>query len=593
MSEDKFDDNGELLKAADSNESLDMPTMWGAQTVVQAARDDARGDWFRESRYAMIIHWGLYSEAAGNWKGRNYYTIAEWLMHAAQIPVKDYEQLTTRFNPTEYDARAWVQLVLDAGMKYIVITSKHHDGFAMFKSAASAYNIVDATQFMRDPLRELADACAEKGVKLGFYYSQFQDWHEADAGGNDWDFAEPRDFDKYLREKAMPQIEELLTNYGPVALIWFDTPGTISSEASEELLALVRRLQPDCMVNSRIGNGLGDYVTLGDQEIPLTAPDCLWETIDTHNDTWGYASYDHNWKSPHELISRLVRLLSLGGNYMLNVGPTGKGVIPEESAIILRKVGDWVHRNAESIYGTSRSPLGRQAWGCSTFRPGTLYLHVLDWPKNGTLRVPGAQDLVIGARLLASGEPLPYTNEANHLCITIPALPADHPVTVIALDLAGFPAAMAETLYVHAGLVNELSAPFATLSACQLGKRSWMEKFGDWHHVDTIEEWADESTAAWTFTALTPGQHYLYADYECLADADYSEFEIILGEQRWTFPVIYTGGGIAGRIRMRHVRLGLITIPEAGNYTLILRACTIKGLNAVLFQQLTLEPLDE
>lgn len=567
---------------------LDMPAMWGAQTVQQATTDETRGDWFRESRFALFIHWGLYSEAAGRWQDRNYYTIAEWLMHAAHIPVRDYEQLTARFNPTEFDADAWVRLAQDAGMKYIVITAKHHDGFAMFKSAASSYNVVDATPFHRDPLQELADACRKAGVKLGFYYSQFQDWHEPDAGGNDWDFAEPRDFDKYLREKAMPQITELLTKYGPVALIWFDTPGTISREASQELLDLVRRLQPDCLVNSRIGNSLGDYITLGDQEIPLTAPDCLWETIDTHNDTWAYAWYDHNWKSPHELISRLVRLISLGGNYMLNVGPTGAGIIPEASATILRQVGEWVRRNAESIYGAGHSLLGRQAWGCSTTRPGTLYLHVLDWPRDGILRVPGVQGVVTGARLLLTGEPLACSREDNHLCITIPPLPPDHPATVIALTVQGA-VEKTDTLYLHEGLVNELNAPFAALHYCTLGKRSWMEKFGDWHHTDVIEMWTDGATAQWTFTALTPGQFYVYADYECLPAADYSEFEVTLGQQRWTFPAINTGDA-GERTRLRHVRLGLISLPDAGEYALTLRACAVKGQNGFILQQLTLEP---
>lgn len=568
--------------------AVDMPTLWGAQTVTESRGAAPSGDWFRESRFAMFIHWGLYSEAAGRWQGRTYYGIAEWLMCSARIPVQEYVQLASRFNPTEFDAKAWVCLAQDAGMKYIVITAKHHDGFAMFHSAASPYNVVDATPFRRDPLRELADACQEAGLKLGFYYSQYQDWHEPDAGGNDWDFSEPRDFDKYLREKAMPQIEELLTQYGPVGLIWFDTPGAISLEASQELLDLVRRLQPECLVNSRIGNSLGDYVTLGDQEVPLTAPDCLWETIDTHNDTWAYAWNDHNWKSPHELICRLTRLISLGGNYMLNVGPTGKGVVPEESASILRQVGDWVRRNGESIYGAGRSPLGLQAWGCSTYRPGKLYLHVLDWPQTGILRVPGVQGAVTDVRVLSTGTALACTHEDNHLCISLPPQPPDHPVAVITLTVTGELAAMPEVLYLHEGHVNEVNAPFAELHRCTLGKRSWMEKFGDWHHTDVIEGWTDGATAQWRFTALTPGQYYLYADYECLTDADGSEFEVTVGEQRRSFPVIYTGGGVGGRLRLRHVCQGIVTI-DAGMDMLTLRACQVNGENAVIFEKLTLE----
>ena len=566
------------------------PEMWGA-TRIQPAPESERGAWFQESRFAMFIHWGLYSEAAGIWKDRAYYVIAEWLMFSARIPVREYEQLCARFNPVEFDARAWVRLARDAGMKYIVITAKHHDGFAMFKSSASAYNIVDATPFRRDPLKELAEACREAGLKLGFYYSQYQDWHEPDAAGNSWDFPVPGDFDKYLREKAMPQIGELLTNYGPVALIWFDTPGNISPEASRELFDTVRRLQPDCLVNSRIGNGLGDYVTLGDQEIPLTAPDGRWETIDTHNDTWAFARNDHNWKSARELIGRLTRLVSLGGNYMLNVGPTGRGVIPEASAAILREVGAWLRRNGESVYGAGRSPVGAQAWGCCTMRGDKLYLHVLNWPRNGDLWVPRLGAAVRQARVLATGEAVKSVRTEDHLRLTLPARPPDLPVTVIELTLAAPPPAVAAGAYLHAGQTNEFAAPFAMLQGCRPGRRSWMEKFGDWHHADVIEGWTHGAEARWSFTALQAGRYHVYADYECRTEADYSEFEISVAGQRWTFPAIYTGGGKDLRMRVRRVRLGLVDIP-AGEGQLLLRASEIKNTEGFLLQAMRLESME-
>ncbi len=563
----------------------DMSEMWGETTVSRHSGNAVRGGWFRESRFAMFIHWGLYSEPAGRWQGQSYHGIAEWLMLCARIPVREYEQTAARFNPIEFDAGAWVELARAAGMKYIVITAKHHDGFAMFKSSASPFNIVDATPFKRDPLKELAEACRKGGLKLGFYYSQFQDWHEPDADGNSWDFEPDRDFNKYLREKAMPQIRELLTHYGPVALIWFDTPGSISPEASQELVDTVRQLQPDCLVNSRIGNGLGDYATLGDQEIPLTAPDCLWETVDTHNDAWGYSVLDHNWKSPHELISRLVRLVSLGGNYMLNVGPTGKGAMPAESGRILRQVGAWVQRHAESIYGTTRSPLGLQAWGCATYRLGKLFLHVLNWPRGGELWLP--------LQAKVESLDLPFTHENGRLCITIPELPPESPVTVIELGVSGLIEAASFPHYLQPGLVNKFDAPFAALSHCALGKRSWMERFGDWHHAEVIENWSDGSTAQWSFTALKPGSFYLHATYECRPDADGSEFEMSLGGQRWLFPALNTGGSAGGRVRFRRVRLGLVTIPVAGEYTLAIRGVNVKGRNDFILQTVELEPGDE
>ncbi len=479
----------------------DSPDMWGT-TNLNSTETPERGVWFRESRFAMFIHWGLYSQAAGGWNGRVYHGIAEWLMRNARIPVSDYESLAAQFNPLDFDARAWVRLAKVAGMKYIVITAKHHDGFAMFKSAASAYNIVDATPFGRDPIAELADACREGGLKLGFYYSQFQDWHEPDAGGNDWDFPQPmaaRDFNRYLHAKALPQIRELLSNYGPVGLIWFDTPGTISKEASQALFDFVHHLQPDCLINSRIGNGLGDYATLGDQEVPLTAPTGLWETIDTHNDTWGFSQNDHNWKSARELVGRLTRLVSLGGNYMLNVGPTGKGIIPEASASILREVGNWLQRNGESIYGTQRSPVGQQAWGCSTLRGNKLYLHILHWPDNRELWVPGLRSVAGSAHFLATGKALRMTGEKGHLRLKLPVQPPDHPVTTIEVTLTGAPGAIAPAAHLHPGLVNELGAPFATLTACRCVKKSWMEKFGDWHHTEGIGEWVTGAEARWSF----------------------------------------------------------------------------------------------
>ena len=539
----------------------------------------------------MFIHWGLYSQAGGRWKGKTYYGIAEWIMHLARVPAKEYETLAPRFNPVDFNAIEWVRLAKAAGMKYIVITAKHHEGFAMFRSKVSRFNIVDATPFKRDPLKELAKACRKEGLKLGFYYSQYQDWHEPDAAGNSWDFKQKGDFNKYLHEKAIPQIKELLTNYGPVALIWFDTPGNISREAAQELLDMVRKLQPGCLVNGRLGHGLGDYISLGDQEVPLTAPKRLWETIDTHNDTWAYAWCDHRWKSARELVSRLVRVVGLGGNYALNVGPTGRGVIPAESASILRQVGQWVSRNSESIYGSEPSPLGRQAWGCSTLKSGKLYLHVLNWPSDGELWVPGLKANVKGAYLLTTRRNLKFSRKGGILRIQIPKLAPDSIATVIVLDVAGAIKARGRGKYVYNGLVNEMDAPFAKLVNCRHGKRSWMEKFGDWHHVDVVENWSNGSSARWDVTALKPGMFSLCADYECQPDAEGSELEMSLGETRWSFPVLCTGGGACGRVRIRHETLGTIAIPKAGKYTLSIRGLDVKGESAFLLQKLTLEPV--
>lgn len=547
---------------------------------TSASSSEERGSWYTESKYAMFVHWGLYSDAAARWKGKTYYGISEWIMFQARIPVKEYETLAARFNPVEFDAREWVKIAKDAGMKYIVITAKHHDGFAMFHSKASSFNIVDATPFDRDPLRELADACKEEGLRLGFYYSQYQDWHEPDARGNDWDFPDGEkngDFQKYLRDKAFPQVEELLTNYGDIGLVWFDTPGDMSREDSEKFVNLVRKLQPNALINSRIGNDLGDYRTLGDQEVPLRADPGMWETVDTHNDTWGFAWYDHDWKGPKEIVNRLIRVVSKGGNYMLNVGPTGKGEIVPVAADILREAGRWVHRHAESIYGTGPSPLGELPWGTCTTRPGKLYLHVLEWPRSGKLIVPGISNGTGMAYVLGeSKRSLGVSRLENAVAIDISGVKADGVATVVVLEIEGKPDVDLTQALVN-GLSNELNSPFAIVENCDLEKISWMEKWGDWHHANCVRNWKDESSVVtWDFRVLEPGRWYVEFDYSCDEIVDTSEGVIEIGDMKTTFPLVDTGDrakssrnwGNTIFPRFRTYGIGLVELTSPGDYQL-------------------------
>ena len=311
-----------------------------------------RGAWFREAKYGMMIHWGLYSLLGGEWKGQRMAEIGEWAQARFRIPGAEYRKLCGAFNPVFFDAEEWVKLALDAGMKYMVVTAKHHDGFALFRSRVSAYNVADATPFGRDVIGELADACARRGLRLGLYYSQDLDWSEPNGGGytaghtwygfgpwtNEWDWPDNarKDYSQCFRDKIVPQVRELLTNYGELALIWFDTPQTISPEQSRELYDMVRRYQPQCLVNSRIGNGLGDYRSLGDNEIPdKRMGEGLFESACTLNDTWGYKSFDDNWKSPDTIRRNREHLDSLGINYLLNVGPDALGRIPAPARDIL------------------------------------------------------------------------------------------------------------------------------------------------------------------------------------------------------------------------------------------------------------------
>ena len=446
-------------------------------------------DWWREARFGMFIHWGLYAIPAGVWKGEPVDGIGEWIMFRRRIPRAEYETLAKQFNPVKFDAKAWVDLAVQAGMRYLVITAKHHDGFALFRSPCCPYNIVDATPYGRDPLAELADACRDAGITLGFYYSQDQDWHDPGGSRNDWDFAtEEKDFGAYLERKVKPQLRELLTGYGPVGLIWFDTPYSISREHSIELRDFVHRLQPDCLVSGRIGNDVGDYGSLGDNQIPAGRVQADYETPATLNDTWGFKSRDHNWKSVETLLLLLIDLASKGVNYLLNVGPTAEGVIPEPSAERLRAIGAWLKVNGEAIYGTQGSPFPYEHDGLRmTTRPGRLFLHLLE--PDTELVVHGLRSPVTGARVLGSAAPVRYTQdrsaagEVDRLRLELPDLTGCDQVPVIALNLVGDAEADPLTvqqpdgaIHLHAHLADLGKGPGSTLEVLSNGMTAgWMD----------------------------------------------------------------------------------------------------------------------
>jgi alpha-L-fucosidase len=412
------------------------------KTVTQ----DERMQWWRDARFGMFIHWGLYCIPAGEWDGKEIPGIGEWIMKNAKIPVAQYSLLAKQFNPVKFDPKAFVATAKNAGMKYITITAKHHEGFAMFKSYASPYNVVDATPYHKDIFKMLADECHKQGIKICFYYSQSRDWHEPNGLDNDWDFPVQRDFQKYLDEKVKPQLTELLTNYGPIGMIWFDTPMTISKDQAQSLKDLVRKLQPECIISGRLGGGVQtDYQSTGDNVIPATTIPGDWEVPATLNNTWGYKKNDHNWKSPKELTRLLFDIASKGGNYLLNVGPTAEGVIPEESVKILKKVGDWMKVNSAAIYSSHASPFPVQFdWGNVTSKPGVLYLGVFNWPTSD-FYVEGLTNKVKKVYLLSDPAKKPlvfketYVKDLDHhrLKIDLPKMAPDSMVSVIAVEIEG------------------------------------------------------------------------------------------------------------------------------------------------------------
>ena len=423
-------------------------------SIESKAAKDARMKWWRQGRFGMFIHWGLYATPAGQWQGKEIGGIGEWIMHRAQIPVDQYEPLAGQFNPVKFNAKEWVKIAKNAGMKYIVITSKHHDGFCLFDSDLTDYDIMDATPFKRDIMKELADQCHRQGIKICWYHS-IMDWHHPDyLPRRKWEKrpADGADYDRYVAYMK-GQLKELVTNYGDIGILWFDGEWekTWTHERGKDLYDYVRSLQDDIIINNRVDKGRkgmagltkkgefrGDYGT-PEQEIPATGlPGVDWESCMTMNDTWGFKKNDHNWKSATTLIHNLVDIASKGGNFLLNVGPTAEGLIPAASVERLAAMGKWMDVNGESIYGSKASPFKKLPWGRCTQKKGKLYLHVFDWPKDSVLVVPGLKNKVKKAYLLAGakGRSLPVSRKAEDVLIELPAK-MDSPATVIVLEIKG------------------------------------------------------------------------------------------------------------------------------------------------------------
>jgi alpha-L-fucosidase len=430
-----------------------------AATTAPEIDKDQRMAWWRAARFGMFIHWGVYSVPAGRRDGKEVPGLGEWIMNKGEIPVADYAQYPAQFDPVDFNADQWVSIAKNAGMKYIVITAKHHDGFAMFKSSVDGYNIVDATPFHRDPLKELAAACKKQGIKLGFYYSQDQDWHHPGAAaiGGHWDpAAQDGDFANYVRTIAEPQVKELLTNYGTVSVLWWDTPTKeMTPELAGELHDLLK-LQPNIISNNRLGGGFKGDTETPEQRIPPTGfAGRDWETCMTINNTWGYRVDDTEFKSPELLLRNLIDIASKGGNYLLNVGPTSLGVIPRPEVERLATMGDWLKINGEAIYGTGPTMFGPEAgalsetekdtkgapkfvakweWRCTT-KPGKVFIHLMKWPDK-TFTLDGMKGRVTKAYLLADPHRagVTFTQEGEKVTITLPGDAPDVVASVLCLE---------------------------------------------------------------------------------------------------------------------------------------------------------------
>lgn len=524
-----------------------MKGWWTASMKTQGQRIQ----WWKEAKFGMFIHWGIYSLPGGEWKGKKVSGYAEHLMRKEQISRKEYLELAHQFNPVQFNAEQWILHAKKAGMKYFIITSKHHDGFALFNSAVSDFDIIDQTPFKRDPMAELAAAAKKHGVKFGFYYSHAFDWEHPDAPGNDWEYNNPggdknlfggRNWydlhpellpkaQKYVDEKAIPQIRELLKKYHP-DILWFDTPQKLPLSENIRILKAIRETDPNVIVNGRLArngaNNFGDYRNTADRPAEFFPVNEPWEAIPTTNESYGYHKYDSSHKSVAHFVRLLANAASRGGNLLMNIGPKGDGAFDTRDLTILNGIGSWMNKNGESIYGTAASPLSLQSWGVSTMKGNKIYLHVFDWPADRKLYVGGLLSDYNRAYLLntPSRNLTIQAQPSGDLCLLLPAAAPDTINTVIVLEYKGKLKADAVRFIAPGSKINRL----LSFDAIQKGEGF---NYGD-GKTDRYytEGWtAKEQTLGWQFRTIKQASYKIILKYLAPAESSGGLYALTIDQQ--------------------------------------------------------------
>lgn len=577
-------------------------TVSGGGTLLAEtpAKHAERMEWWSKARFGMFIHWGLYAIPAGQWKGQrldNPEYCTTWTRHFLNIPTADWDPLIHQFDPVWYRPRDWARLAKAAGMQYAVLTTKHHEGFCLFDSKLTDFTAMRAPAH-RDLVKEWLEAFRAEGIRVGFYYSLI-DWHHPDypvvgdrlhpERKRPETLAQKRDLNKYV-DYMHGQVRELMTHYGKIDVLWFDfSYDKLTGEAwrGTELLNMVRSLQPEIIVNDRVGLG-GDFSTPEQHIPPNGLPGKDWETCMTMNGSWGYKSDDHAWKSTETLVRNLVDIASKGGNYLLNVGPTAEGVIPEASVNRLTHMGRWMQVNGESIHGTSAGPFTRQLpWGrCTRKQLGNgatrLYLHVFDWPKDGRLAVPGLTNQASQAYLLADSHhaPLPCGSDAETLTIQLPSAPPDSIASVIALDIKGDPKIVQPRLRADAHGAYHLHARDAELhgTAIRYDGQKGRESVGYWTDAD---DWI-----SWPIQVEKPGTFRVEVVYGC-AKGEGGEYVVEVNGQRLTAKARETGDWFH-RVTDS---IGTVELKTAGAKSLSVRLTSKPGLAVMDLQSVALQPV--
>ena len=560
---------------------------------------DTRLAWFRDARFGMFIHWGVYSGLGNQFEGRKGGGYAEHIQRVLKIPGPVYRaKVAGNFNPTNFDADAWVRLARDAGMKYIVITSKHHDGFAMWPTKVNDYNIMDATPWHHDPMADLRAACDKYGLKFGFYYSQAFDWADPNAPGNDWDRPNPGgdkhiggknwwetkpefmvNARKYVDEKAIPQLQELIRLYHP-DILWFDTPSKLPGTENLRIMKAVRAADPNVVISGRLVGGWGDYDDTTDRPANFPPHDGTWEGIPTTDESYGWNPFDNLHKPPSHFIQLLAKASARGGNLLLNIGPMGTGDIDPKDSSILQGIGAWWKVNGESIRGTTATPLPVQTWGESTRKGGTLYLHVFHWPANGKLVIGGLKTPVLNAHLLAD-------RTRRHLILS----DFDpHGVTIFLPDTAPDPVDSVvvvecgiDKLEVDPARLLQPEYPLEVLRAFD-GELSGALKYGPGKKTDdVVMNWKKAGQSiTWPVRLNTAATYEVAANYNAAEESAGGTFTVSFGSQALT--------GTVQSGTNQTTALGRVTVP-AGSLAIKVAAGQIKGGELFELRQLELKPV--
>jgi alpha-L-fucosidase len=516
---------------------------WTASMKTQ----EQRIAWWREAKFGMFIHWGLYSVPGGEWKGKKVSGYAEHLMRKEKISRNDYLNLAHQFNPQQFNAEQWILHAKNAGTKYFIITAKHHDGFVLYDSKVSDFDIIDQTPFKRDPMAELAAAAKKQGIKFGFYYSHAFDWEHPDAPGNDWEYNNPGGdkligganwYDtypewlpkaiRYVDEKAIPQIKELLTKYHP-DILWFDTPHKLPLSENIRILKAIRETDSNVVVNGRLvrnaAANFGDYKNTADRPAEFYPVTGDWEAIPTTNESYGYHQYDSSHKPVSHFIQLLASAASKGGNLLMNIGPKGNGSFDAKDRAILNGIGEWMDKNGESIYGTVASPLPLQSWGVSTLKGNKLYLHVFNWPPDGKLYIGGLLSAPRKVRQLtdATKNYSIKRGVGSDFSITVPTKAPDSINTVLVLELE-------DELKTHPARLlapNSKSDRFLAFDAKQNGKGF---SYGDGKtNRYYVEGWKSKAQSlSWEFNTIRPASYKIRIRYLAPAVSAGGSYELFL-----------------------------------------------------------------